>query len=1062
MKRFFIRIGLMVVLLVFIQGTTTTAIAQIFEYKGVPTYKEGFAPGEVLVKFKQGASETAIQELNSRFRVNVRRVIPRIAARRLTLPQGAAVMDMVNKFRSSPLVEYAEPNYYAHAFMIPNDTLYSYQWHLDNAIYGGIQMENAWDISTGSSNVTVAIVDGGIAYEDYQESHSRKYEQAPDLAETSFWINLGEIPGNGSDDDGNGFVDDVNGWDFVNNDAHPNDDTSPGHGTHVAGTVAQSTNNNLGVSGIAFNTCLLPVKVLDNKGVGTYDDVAAGIIYAVDNGANVINLSLGGSSPSTTLENALAYAYGEGVTIIAAAGNDGEETVNYPAAYDAYVIAVGATQYDEDLAPYSNYGPSLDIVAPGGNINLDQNQDGYGDGVLQQTYEKKGQSVSWAYYFIQGTSMAAPHVSGVAALLIANGNATTPDDIRAALQETAEDKGTAGRDDTYGWGIVDAYAALQWTVQVTDNSYNELWPIISFSDNGQGLMVWSIHHNWWQKNQYMYYSLWDGSSWSSGIPFDTTGWRHNRMSIDYKPGTNEAMLVFGGSRYFLTFDDICYVEWDGESWESEYYLADNVDDDDYQGTFKWSPDGNYALNIWVDDNVWNDDYDKRAIAYSIWDASSSSWVDSATITTFTPIEPENFTRHGDGGLDFDPSSEKAIVTYYRDDGDGSEIYYQVWDGSSWGGELRLTYNIFDDTLPWVKFDDDGNGIIIWQRFDGYDWEIYYSLCVWDEDAFTFTEESAMTSTSNTYDDNNPTAVYDSLGILHVFWYQKVLGTDTEILYSTFDGTSFSGPIQITDNAMRDVNQLPGIDNNGNIHLVWLQHDGNDYEVMRTIITPPLAEVSIVPETFDLRSSGRWMTSYIELPAGYNAADIDVSTVKISKVGETVVNIPAELKPTKTGDYDKDGIPDLKVRFNRSGVGDLLEPLELDEVELTITGELTYGTPFDGSCTIRVIDKGKGLMKKAAVINTPDDYGLFQNYPNPFNPETEIRYQLPNPSEVSLNIYNLMGQEIKILINSYHSAGYYSVKWDGTNNQGMKVASGIYIYIMRAGSFVDVKKLIFIQ
>ncbi len=515
-------------------------------------------------------------------------------------------------------------------------------------------------------------------------------------------------------------------------------------------------------------------------------------------------------------------------------------------------------------------------------------------------------------------------------------------------------------------------------VQVTDNSYNEHWPIISFSESGQGLMVWSVHHSW-QENQYMYYSLWDGepASWSSGIPFDTTGWRHHRMSIDYKPGTetDEAMLVFVGSRDFLTFDEICYVKWDGESWGSESYLADEVDDDDYQGTFKWSPDGSYGLNIWVDDNVWNDEYDKRAIAYSKWDGSN--WGTSATITT---DEPENFTRHGDGGLDFDSSSEKAIVTYYRNDGYGSEIYYQVWDGSSWGDEeFQLTTdteNFFDDTLPWVKFDDEGNGIIIWQRHDGNDWEIYYSL--WDGSAFT--GDSAMTD--NMYDDRNPTAVYDSRGLLHIFWYgtikdkgkgKKGLGTDTEILYTKFDGKgykgkgdkgkgykSFSKTIQITDNTRRDVNQLPSIDNDGNIHLVWLQHDGNDYEVMRTIIAPPLAKVNIAPGTF------------------------------------------------------------------------------------------------------QVIDEGKGKMKKIAVINSPDSYGLFKNYPNPFNPETEIRYQLPNPSQVSLIIYNLMGQQIKTLINSYHSAGFYSVKWDGTNNQGMKVASGIYIYIMRAGSFVDVKKLVFIQ
>ncbi len=317
-------------------------------------------------------------------------------------------------------------------------------------------------------------------------------------------------------------------------------------------------------------------------------------------------------------------------------------------------------------------------------------------------------------------------------------------------------------------------------------------------------------------------------------------------------------------------------------------------------------------------------------------------------------------------------------------------------------------------------------------------------------------------TDNTYNDRNPTAVYDSWGLLHIFWY-GFSETDTEILYAKFDGISFSETIQITDNTREDKNQLPNIDNNGNIHLVWLQHDGNDYEVMRTIIAPPLAKVVIDPETFNLQSSGKWITCYIELPAGCNAEDIDVSTVKIWKVDETVVNIPAELKPAKIGDHDKDGIHDLMVKFNRSDVGDFLLPA--DEVELTIAGVLTYGTPFDGIGTIRVIDegkKGKGSMKKIAGINSPNSYGLFQNYPNPFNPETEIRYQLPNSSEVSLSIYNLMGQKIKTLINTYHSAGFYSVKWDGTNNQGMKIASGIYIYIMRAGSFVDVKKLVFIQ
>jgi hypothetical protein len=207
----------------------------------------------------------------------------------------------------------------------------------------------------------------------------------------------------------------------------------------------------------------MPVKVLDRRGSGTYANVALGIRYAADNGAKVINLSLGGTADSTTLKDAVAYAYNKGVTVIAACGNDNKATCLYPAAYDAYVIAVGATQYDETKAPYTNYGPSLDLVAPGGNNNLDQNNDGYADGVLQQTFQNSIFVCNFAYYFFQGTSMAAPHVSGVAALLIARGNATTPDQIRTALQETAEDKGTTGRDDTYGYGLVDAYKALGWT-----------------------------------------------------------------------------------------------------------------------------------------------------------------------------------------------------------------------------------------------------------------------------------------------------------------------------------------------------------------------------------------------------------------------------------------------------------------------------------------------------------------------------------------------------------------------------------------------------------------------
>ncbi len=396
-------------------------------FPSLPDEIEAFI-GNVLAKFKSN-------EIIVKFKGDRRFT-------RIVIPSGISLLGEVARFSARSDVEYAEPNFIAKTLEVPNDEFYPFQWHFDNDINGGIGMEEAWDFSNGSG-VIIAVIDTGVAYEYYRQSWWRRYYQAPDLADTSF----------------------VPGWDFVNGDSHPNDDNS--HGTHVAGTLAQSTNNFIGVAGVAHGASLMPLKVLNRYGSGSYADIADAIIWAADNGADVINMSLGGPSPSITLEQALAYAYNQGVTIVAAAGNDEANIVSYPAAYDNYVIAVGATDFNKNLAYYSNYGPSLDIVAPGGDNTADSNNDGYVDGVLQQTF---GSSTNdWAYYFFQGTSMASPHVAGVAALIISSGAASTPDEVRTALESTADDLGAAGRDDVFGYGLVNAAAALGWTAGPVDN-----------------------------------------------------------------------------------------------------------------------------------------------------------------------------------------------------------------------------------------------------------------------------------------------------------------------------------------------------------------------------------------------------------------------------------------------------------------------------------------------------------------------------------------------------------------------------------------------------------------
>ena len=392
---------------------------------------QSYVPGEIIVKFRKGLSKAAAASMISKHGAVTLRASRRGGFKRLKIPKGKKVSELVQIYRKDPRVEYVEPNYIARASLTPNDRFYEYQWHMDNPEYGGIHMGEAWDVSTGSG-VNVAVIDTGVAYEDYDDG-GEIFAQAPDLADTSF----------------------VAGYDFVNDDSHPNDDH--GHGTHVTGTIAQSTGNGIGVAGVAFDCSIMPIKVLDSAGWGTHANIADGIYFAADNGAKVINLSLGGPADSTTLRDAVDYAYSKGVTIVAAAGNEGSTTISYPAAYDDSVIAVGATRYDEALASYSNHGASLDLTAPGGDLSVDQNEDGYVDGVLQQTFS--GSPTNFAYWFYAGTSMAAPHVAGVAALVIANG-VTGPDAVRDVLEATADDLGASGWDGTYGWGLVNAAAAL--------------------------------------------------------------------------------------------------------------------------------------------------------------------------------------------------------------------------------------------------------------------------------------------------------------------------------------------------------------------------------------------------------------------------------------------------------------------------------------------------------------------------------------------------------------------------------------------------------------------------
>lgn len=327
-----------------------------------------------------------------------------------------------------PGVMYAQVDHAVAAQVQPDDARYLEQWNMPR-----IRMPEAWNVITDTSNLIIATIDTGIDL------------QHPDLRD-QLWTNPGEIAGNGVDDDGNGYIDDIHGWHFYQvysgGQALPQDngllDDVNGHGTHVAGIIAAAGNNAQGVAGVAWRARLMPVRVLDNDAVGWESDVVRGLQYAVANGANVVNLSLGLATPGPALAEAVAQAEAQGVLLVAAAGNNGGAAL-YPAAYPS-VLSVGASTQADLRAAFSNRGSRLDLLAPGVDILSTWN--------------------GLPYFARSGTSMAAPHVAGVAALLRTLRPEDSPAQIRACLLRTAHDLGVSGRDDDTGWGLLDAAKAL--------------------------------------------------------------------------------------------------------------------------------------------------------------------------------------------------------------------------------------------------------------------------------------------------------------------------------------------------------------------------------------------------------------------------------------------------------------------------------------------------------------------------------------------------------------------------------------------------------------------------
>jgi|GEM_PF-2427469 len=433
--------------------------------KGHKKLREGkgkrHVPGEVLVKFKKNVIKKRKMNAHVQADTEVIREIPQLRVHRVKSRKGESTEVLLKRYLRNPNVEYAEPNVLFQIQLFPNDPFFSDLYGLHNTgqtggtVNSDIKAVEVWDFQVGDSAVIIADIDTGVDY-----TH-------PDLL-GNMWANPGEIPGNGIDDDGNGFIDDFRGWDFYNMDNDPMDDH--GHGTHTAGTIAAEGNNGLGVVGVTWKAKIMPLKFLNSGGSGSSEDAALAIIYAADMGAKVASNSWGCGPSfdcfSQTLEDAIEYAQNKGMLFVAAAGNAGNDNdmiMTYPCtSIQSNVVCVAATDDSDKMAFFSSFGANtVDLGAPGVNILSTVPT---GSCVL---CDPSG------YISLSGTSMATPHVSGVAALIFSAFPSFQLEEIKENLLGGVDSNSTlAGK--TVTGGRLNAEKALNINFLISSSSGDQM------------------------------------------------------------------------------------------------------------------------------------------------------------------------------------------------------------------------------------------------------------------------------------------------------------------------------------------------------------------------------------------------------------------------------------------------------------------------------------------------------------------------------------------------------------------------------------------------------------
>lgn len=1048
-----------------------------FRTPSLPAKVSGTAALDVAVRFGGVAVEPAVEHMSERLRTASSGLLDNVF--KVTLASGVDEYDAAMQLNSQPEVEYAEPKFMRYLDYIPADPLYAGGAPGPQTTYlNRIKAAQAWDIvradsSSGgliprSQRVIIATVDGGTMW-----SHQ-------DLV-GNLWINTQEdVNGNGMfdnsafpagdldglDQDGNGFIDDVIGWNFTNNNPNPrgnsNTPQSSDHGTATASYFGASTNNGLGMAGVAFNCQLMSVgtasAISDNGIAYGYE----GIVYAAENGAAVINCSWGGTGYSQYEQDVITSVTAMGSLVVGAAGNAGvwnDITQHYPSGYRG-VLAVGSIQKSTDVkSSFSNYGTTVPVYAPGENVVSCVDQD------PGTTYQSSG----WS-----GTSMSAPHAAGLAGLLKTYHPDWTPDQIRAQIRVTSDsiDGSNAGISGKVGHGRINFLRAL-----TESHPGLELVQFSALTPRGESVIFLAgdtINVSAAFKNV-LFAAASNFTVTVTTTDASVSVVQNPNVIAAVNPGEQVALspIVLKVSGSLATAKNV-FVKLSMSSNGGADKDAVGFTISVFPSLPNWSLQSSpvssflsvkavHADVVWAGGNGgsvarttdggenWLD-VSSATISGDIYNISAVD-ANTAFVTT-TPSSTTYIYRTTDGGATwsqvFSQASGFIDAIHMFDATSGIALGDPV--GGKWT-VLRTT----DGGASWYRIATEPN-----QQATEAGWN--NSLWVIGTDLIWF-----GTNASRIYRSTNGGANWSSATTTSANSYTVTFADANNGL------AGFAGTINRTTNGGANWFAAAPPASSGNImvtsapNTTYFWHSDGANNMRRSVLggaTGTWQTQSLPPITGVVS-----FMSFVDSTTGWAVTEsgeiMKIGTYSAAPVITSAADTTATVNSLYYYDAGASGIPAPKYYLTESPAGMTMD---------SVSGIISWTPDATGDYSVSILAVNTiGAAEQSFVLHVqpatgigdggsglPTSYALSQNFPNPFNPGTSIRYDLPKESYVSLKIYNLLGQEVRTLIRSTQEAGRRAIYWDATDDAGHRVSSGIYFYRLIANDFVQTKKMILMK